>query len=425
MRRWVVSLGGLRPMILTMLTALGSSAGCGPAEAEAAGSSHEAIVDGLPSGPEEDCVVLVQTKEPSGSTINNCSGTVVAPNLLLTARHCVSEYEDGAFTCSAEGELEHGEGQAGVMGDLVPPENIKVRAGAVPDPTEVARGKRIFALATPSICRNDIALVLLDRSTDLPVALLRLTTATRHGELMRAVGYGSDEQDVALKRKAKDDVAVTVLGPSEYWPEAGLAPPRTFAIGVSACQGDSGGPAFTKNDAVAGVYSLSAGLCTSPSVRNYYTQVAPFEDLVREAFEAAGAEPLVEAHQGAAGAGAADARAAGAAPYGAGAGGAAGRSDASFDAGTAGAAPNYHGPRKKGGCRCEIAGAGSQQLELALLAAVGGSCFWSRRRRRSRRRDQNQPPQRTPPGSTASPTVGVELRRSAGGAGASDVDRVR
>jgi hypothetical protein len=402
MRRRVVSAAGPRPVpwVAAAVAAIAGSVGCGPVEPDATRSLHEAIVEGQPSGPEDDAVVLVQTEEPSGSAVNNCSGTLVAPNILLTARHCVSEYEDGAFTCSSEGELEHAEGQAGVMGDLVPPRNIEVRAGAVPDTAEVARGKQIFALPTPSICRNDIALVLLDRSTDLPVASLRLTTPTRHGELMRAVGYGSDDENSARKRRTKDDVAVIVIGPSEYWPDEGLAPPRTFALGVSACQGDSGGPALTKNDAVAGVYSLSAGECTSPSVRNYYTQVAPFEDLVRKAFEAAGAQPLLEAEQGAAGAGGSAAAAAGTATAVAGmaaspgfsglagtqeAAGTAGRTGGPSEAGTAGVAPDFHGPRKKGGCRCGVVGAPNRRCELTLLAAVGGFGAWARWRQRRRR----------------------------------------
>jgi hypothetical protein len=378
MRRWIVSTSGLRlvPLTAAAVGALAGSAGCGPPETEATGALQEAIVHGRPSGPEDDSVVLVHAKESSGTT-NNCSGTLVAPNLLLTARHCVSDYEDGTFTCSAEGELQHSVALAGVMGPLVPPEGIRVRAGTVPDPTEVARGKKTFALDTPSICRNDIALVLLDRNTDLPVAPLRITTGTGHDELMRAVGYGTDEDGGILERRAKDDVPVIVIGPSEYWPEEGLAPPRTFAIGLSACEGDSGGPAFTKNDAVAGVYSLSAGECTSPSVRNYYTQLAPFEDLVREAFDAAGAELLLETEVGAAGAGGSAAAA-----HEAGAGEAAGDTGAPTEAGTAGAAPEYHGPREKGGCRCGLAGDGSPQLGLALLATVGGFGLWSRRRRR-------------------------------------------
>lgn len=417
--------------------------GCAPMETEAPTSLRSPIVFGYESGPGDDSVVLVQAKELSGVT-NNCSGTMVAPNLLLTARHCVSSYIDGVFTCSPEGELEDAVGRAGAMGDLVPPEGIKVRAGRVPASEEVARGIETFALATPSICRNDIALVVLDRNTDLPVSPLRLTTAVRHDEPMRPVGYGLDEDGGILERRTRDDVPVTVIGPSEYWPEAGFAPPRTFAIGPSACQGDSGGPALTERDAVAGVYSLSAGTCTSSTVRNYFTQVAPFEDLVREAFQEAGAEILLETGieaAGAAGAAAAGASAghvtpgnagasgSGGAPVAgragtagsaganessasagangstpskqeAGAGGSAGIAAGprvSADAGSAGlagdpdqqgsagriamagdagsdAASNYHGPRKKGGCRCGVVGAGTHGSGLsvfALIAAFG------------------------------------------------------
>jgi hypothetical protein len=47
------------------------------------------------------------------------------------------------------------------------------------------------------------------------------------------------------------------------------------------------------SQAVVGVFSLLIGTCGDPLARNVHTQLASFEAEMREAFDAAGAEPVV------------------------------------------------------------------------------------------------------------------------------------
>ena len=336
------------------------------------GAASQPVLDGEESPTEDDGVVLVASQGTEVEFV--CTGTLVAPNLLLTARHCVSAFEDGSFACTTEGEL-ISTGTAGEMALLYDPSQVHVYVGAdaLPGDEPAAIGQEIVALNTTTICRNDIALVILDRSLDLPSFPLRLDAPTFPGELVRIVGYGGNDLRTTL-RLSRSDVQVLEVGASEFRPEGGATPPRTFAIGQSACQGDSGGPALTDQNAIAGIFSvIQGGDCRARDVRNVYTQVAPYEDLVREGFQRAGAEVWLEGEP---------------APSAGGAGGASASSVAGngprAGAETVGGEAERAGRTDDTGCKCAAAPRSPYPdaallTQLAVLATV---CC--RRRRRDR-----------------------------------------
>jgi hypothetical protein len=303
---------------------------------------------------------------------------------------------DGTFTCTPEGELAPGS-VGGAIGDLIPPENVEVYTGPDPDDTAEpsAVGAESFVVQTTSICRNDIALVLLDRSlADLPIAALRLDAGNEKGERIRAVGYGLDHEDMIGARNALGDLRIDQVGESEFRPEGDRIPPRTFStLGPALCIGDSGGPVFAESGAQTGILSQIVGPCAAATARNVFTQVAPFaRTLIEPAFEAAGAEPIREMGSGATGSGGeggastggtgtGGSSSGGGSPEGGTPGGGAG----GFETGGGGAAgdetPERRGLRKKGGCRCELVGGvrdGSELFGLPLMLLVG---LLARRRR--------------------------------------------
>jgi hypothetical protein len=369
---------------------------------------HDAILHGDPSGPEEDAVVFVIAK--ASRLTARCSGTLVAPNLVITARHCVSEYAANTFTCTPEGELAPGS-VGGTMGALIPAENVEIAVGADPgtNPEIMAVGQRIFSVETTTICRSDIAMVLLDRDIpNLPIAPMRLGRGNSVGELIRVVGYGLDENQDFGKRNTRSGVRIEGVGESEFLDEGDAVPRRTFlTLGPTLCIGDSGGPAFTENAAITAVWSSVVGECTANSARNYFTQIAPFENtIVRPAFEAAGYEPLLEdgpvsgsggapsaggapSMEGGAGgepaaAGGAEAGVGGAPPQGT--GGSAEAGTPGDDAGAGGEPgapepPAYRGPRKSGGLKCELSPGGRQNWHASLLSLVIGMMLVARRAR--------------------------------------------
>lgn len=282
------------------------------------------------------------------------------------------------------------------MGPLLPPENVSIAIGRDPgtNPAVAALGKQIFSVETPSICRSDIAMVLLDRELPgLPIVPMRLGQGNARGERLRVVGYGLDHNGDFGKRNTLSGLSIAQVGRSSFLEDGDPVPPRTFmTVGPTLCFGDSGGPAFTENEAITAVWSQIVGNCGDEDARNFFTQIAPFEDtIVRPAFEAAGHEPLLEEERPA-GSGGAPAAEAGAGGDGVGVGGAGGATDsggAPGEAGTGGEQleepPTYRGPRKEGGLKCEISPDDRQTWHAALAPLLIGLA-WSVRRARAKQR---------------------------------------
>jgi hypothetical protein len=234
---------------------------------------------------------------PEGGDTAACTGTMVAPNLVVTALHCVAYYTGGRFRCNTDGTLTSTEPQAGELGALASPDQIRILTGVTPSLEPVAVGTRVFGTGATEICRNDFAIVLLDRDLDLPIVPIRLQRSVRRAQSMRVVGYGSTEAAMSDEiRRYRAGVTVTDVGPDAFGQATSSAAPRTFVLSEGACFGDSGGPAFSEETgALVGVYSLSVGTsCTTQGVRNIYTKLSPFSSIVDQAFAAAGHEPLLE-----------------------------------------------------------------------------------------------------------------------------------
>jgi len=284
--------------------------GCSPSPLDGAGNdvsrgeARQALVLASESTSADDAVVLIQTHLERGSPF--CTGTLVAENLLLTAAHCVVDYENTDTGCETRGV-------AGATGSRVThepaPSSIAVYAGL--HPTEVgALGKKILLPDDEEMCLNDIAFVVLDRSIAAPIAPLRLDAAPIVGERVHAVGWGAYEGATKQERRRKDDLTVLALGPGRLpLTRSAALPERHLAIGATICWGDSGGPVFAESGAVLGVSaklrsdilvqdrekSLDACLPTEQNrVFGLHTRVDAFRPLAMRAFEAAGSEPWLE-----------------------------------------------------------------------------------------------------------------------------------
>jgi hypothetical protein len=174
------------------------------------------------------------------------------------------------------------------------PELLEIGVGFAPfDQEPDAIGEHVYVVPTDTICRNDIALVRLDREISIAPRGMRLTTATLPGEEIMAIGYGMKDVSEA-GRYERAGVEIQAVGPSTLYPEGRGTYPRTFSVGPAVCQGDSGGPALTDNDSVAGVFSLIIGDCLTANVANVYTQLAPYRDFIEESFADSGFEVIYE-----------------------------------------------------------------------------------------------------------------------------------
>ncbi len=284
-------------------------AGCGssaPSKEDAPNAVASAIIEGTASTTAQDAVVLLALRQ-DGQLRGFCTGTLVAPNLVLTARHCVSQ-TDLTGTCTADGQAIQG---AKIYGDYAP-DGIGIylgvdaiarfHQGASAD----ARGKDIYAEETTTFCNADIAFLLLDRSLGGIVAPMRLREGALEGERITAVGWGLTESgSMPDERLQRTNLLVEVKGPLVVDPQtsAGLGPAE-FAIGEGICSGDSGGPALSRTGAVIGVVSRGGGAeeegtnpaeaCVGSAAVGFYTDFATKETLVTRAFSASGYEPRLE-----------------------------------------------------------------------------------------------------------------------------------
>jgi trypsin len=283
--------------LLFLTTSLMLATACGQAPDDLAlGSVEQAIVNGTVSDHSDDTAVFVYT-HAEGIDANNCTGTVIAPNLIATALHCITRSTLGVFTCKPDGSLTDDSQNDGRVGPLVTPSDISITVGpAVIGAEPSAHGQRLLGSGSTQICRGDIGFIVLDTDLDVPVTPVRLDYGVKVGDLVDVMGYGETEETTSTGRHKRTGVRVIDVGPATEDGTAITASPRTFVTNEGACHGDSGGPALAQDTgALVGVYSLAAGSsCTAIGTRNVYSSLNLFSKLALQAFEAAGAEPILD-----------------------------------------------------------------------------------------------------------------------------------
>lgn len=193
-------------------------------------SSGPSPIIGGSLAPADDAVVMLNI---------GCTGTLIAPNVVLTAAHCIPS-----------SGVQFGVSQDTLFASRDAVEEI------------VARSYR-----TGLFDGGDIALIRL--SSDAPAGIEPIPlhrapiTDDDIGRAIRLVGYGIDAAGVFGTRR---QITVAIGGYSD----------RLITVGEAnntSCYGDSGGPAFLDVDGteqVAGVTSFGAGGCTSSAE---YTRV--------------------------------------------------------------------------------------------------------------------------------------------------------
>lgn len=250
---------------LALLTTLAFAAACGApiddahVEEDPIAVDASPIVHGAPSRGKDPAVVALLIGD-SGL----CSGTLIAPDLVLTARHCVSTTL-GSIACPSR--TRH------VQADR-DPKAIRVLAGEnLATGIVLARGVAAVTVPSTNLCGNDVAVLVLDRAVTSvkPATLANVapTTATR----VRAVGFGLAAGGVgAGEKRAREHVRLVAVST------------REFEVGEATCSGDSGGPALDEaSGSILGVVSRGSQPCDAAGARNTYTRIDAHGDLLARA----------------------------------------------------------------------------------------------------------------------------------------------
>lgn len=229
---------------------------------------------------------VVAVRIGKGDKFGLCSGSLITPNLVLTALHCVANGTSPTVACDSQGKSHNGNH----VGAVYETSQLSVFLGTAPNLTGEprARARSIVVPESKILCNTDIALIVLDKSitevTPLPV---RFTEVPKEGEIVRSIGYGINDFDQkAGVRYVKDGVHVLGRGPgvTEYFTPLGS---KEFEVGKSICQGDSGGPAISESTgAIVGV--VSRGGDCHENYGHIYTATTGFDELFKRAFKLAG-----------------------------------------------------------------------------------------------------------------------------------------
>jgi len=230
--------------------------GCAGPRDEAVGEAAAAIQGGEPDG-RDAAVVGVALLNEDGHIHQTCSGTLIAPNLVLTAQHCVAETNPFVNCGSSE------------FGPVTTPDRIRVTTSASMWSHETHWLHAAAVLSPPGtrrVCGHDVALVVLaacvDRSRAAPLPPL-LDASPQREEPYAAIGYGitSDGDDDAGLRRRRDALRVVCVGGSC---SSGQVAEDEWRGDHGICSGDSGGPAIDGRGFVIGVTSRGPSGCEAP-----------------------------------------------------------------------------------------------------------------------------------------------------------------
>ena len=219
---------------------------------EAVGEAADAIAGGYGSA-EDTGVVGLAIRNEQGEVIRTCSGALVAPNLVLTAQHCVAETTEfvhcgeSAFGPSAPGER-----------ILVTPSTSMWSAETV-----WYEGDRVSVPPGDTyVCGRDIALIhLREPIWEAKILSPRLSHDPEEAEAYSAVGFGDDEAGQAGVRRRRDDLRVHCVGDS--CGGSGSVDGREWRGEDGICAGDSGGPAIDAGGQIIGVTSRGPAGCAN------------------------------------------------------------------------------------------------------------------------------------------------------------------
>jgi hypothetical protein len=294
--------------------AFGAACVVGCSAAQPDGERYGTVASPIQNGATDSThTFVVGVVQLGTNVVEFCTGSLLAPNLVVTARHCVADISSPQIDCSKA-----------TFGSLVPDSSLYVTTDTV-----IAQNSRFVKVApggiiVPSgtmVCGNDIALLILSENITLPSyvvpAISPPLTDPSRSTTVTAIGYGVDTPTddagvTAGMRRIKENVGLACIPNDTNFidcfsdPTAkSLLTANEFVSGdMSTCEGDSGSGAFDQGAFNAGSWVsygvLSRGstsqdglTCTQP----IYTRLDVWASLLIQAAQQAA--PLGKSPSGA------------------------------------------------------------------------------------------------------------------------------
>ena len=269
-----------------------------PAAASASDGAEASVINGRAATVEEfPSLAYIEARE--GRTGFACTGTVVAPRVVLTAAHCLEDLERGRFTSAGDYVVTTG----ATVPDKAPRENVF----RVID-------THVFPGFDPGSLRGDAGILVLDRPTPAPpIALAGPADAALYagGASVELAGWGLTRPNADDGSDSLRATTMVVQAPSSckkktrrYYPEFSVAG-QLCTLDVPSrksggCFGDSGGPIIgSRSDGTPvelGVVSTGGPFC-STKLPNVYTRADFISTWVAEwiaAVETGAPRPVVD-----------------------------------------------------------------------------------------------------------------------------------